>query len=44
MITTWLIIIILGTVIISTAQEAKTDKTFQQKKFNTEVITWYCPF
>jgi len=35
--TTFLIIMILGAVIISTAQESKTDKTFQQKKFNTEV-------
>ena len=32
-------IMILGTAIIATAQKAKTDKTFQQKKFNTEVIT-----
>jgi hypothetical protein len=30
---------ILGAVIISTAQEAKTGKTFQQKKFNTEIKT-----
>jgi hypothetical protein len=30
---------ILGAAIISTAQESKTGKTFQQKKFNTEVIT-----
>lgn len=37
--TTLLIIIILGAVIISTAQEPKTGKTFQQKKFNTELIT-----
>jgi hypothetical protein len=36
--TTLLIIIILGAVIITSAQEPKTDKTFQQKKFNTEVI------
>ena len=34
-----LIIMILGTVIITTAQEPNTDKTFQQKKFNTGVIT-----
>ena len=34
-----LIIMILGAVIITSAQEPKTDKTFQQKKFNTEVIT-----
>jgi hypothetical protein len=34
-----LIITILGSVIITTAQEPKTDKTFQQKKFNTETIT-----
>jgi hypothetical protein len=34
-----LIIMILGTVIISKAQESKTGKTSQQKKFNTEVIT-----
>ncbi len=34
-----LIIMILGAVIITSAQESKTDKTFQQKKFNTEVIT-----
>jgi hypothetical protein len=33
-----LIIMILGAVIITSAQESKTDKTFQQKKFNTEVI------
>jgi hypothetical protein len=30
---------ILGTAIISTAQEPKTGKTFQQKKFNTEIKT-----
>jgi hypothetical protein len=30
---------ILGAVIISTAQEPKTGKTLQQKKFNAEVIT-----
>ena len=30
-----LIIMILGTAIIATAQEPKTGKTFQQKKFNT---------
>jgi hypothetical protein len=35
--TTWLIIIILGTVIITSAQESKTGKNFQHKKFNTEV-------
>jgi hypothetical protein len=29
----------LGAVIISAAQESKTDKNFQKKKFNTEVIT-----
>lgn len=29
--------VILATVIITTAQEPKTDKTFQKKKFNTEV-------
>jgi hypothetical protein len=34
-----LIIIILGSVIIASAQKSKTDKTFQQKKFNTEVNT-----
>jgi hypothetical protein len=34
-----LMVMILGAVIISTAQESKTGKTFQQKKFNTEVIT-----
>jgi len=33
-----LIIMILAAVIIATAQQPKTDKTFQQKKFNTEVI------
>ena len=33
------LLMVLGAVIISTAQESKTDKTFQQKKFNTEVIT-----
>lgn len=32
-----LIIMILGTAIITSAQKSKTDKTFQQKKFNTEV-------
>ena len=37
--TTLLIIIILGAVIIASAQEAKTGNTFQQKKFNTEVLT-----
>jgi hypothetical protein len=37
--TTWLIITILGTAIISAAQEPKTDKTFQQKKFNIEATT-----
>ena len=35
--TTLFLIMILGAVIITTAQETKTDKTFQQKKFNTEV-------
>jgi hypothetical protein len=30
---------IMGTAIISTAQEPKTGKTFQQKKFNTEIKT-----
>jgi hypothetical protein len=35
--TTLLIIIILGAVIITSAQEPKRDKTFQKKKFNTEV-------
>lgn len=35
--TTLLIIIILGAVIITSAQEPRTDKTIQQKKFNTEV-------
>jgi hypothetical protein len=30
--------VILGAVIITSAQESKTGKTFQQKKFNTEVI------
>ena len=34
-----IIVMILGAVIISTAQEPKTDKNFQQKKFNTEVKT-----
>jgi hypothetical protein len=34
-----LIIMILGAAIFTTAQEHKTDKTFQNKKFNTEVIT-----
>jgi len=34
-----LIIMILGAVIISTAQEPKTGKKFQQKKFNTEIKT-----
>jgi len=34
-----LIIMILGAVIISTAQKPKTGKTLQQKKFNTEVKT-----
>ena len=33
----FLIIMILGAAIFTTAQESKTDKTFQQKKFNTEV-------
>ena len=32
-----LIIAILGAVIITSAQKPRTDKTFQQKKFNTEV-------
>jgi hypothetical protein len=32
-----LLIMILGSVIIASALEAKTGKTFQQKKFNTEV-------
>ena len=32
------IIMILAAVIIATGQQPKTDKTFQQKKFNTEVI------
>jgi len=32
-----LIIMILGAVIITSAQEPKTGKTFQQKEFNTEV-------
>jgi hypothetical protein len=32
-----LIIMILGTVIIATAQESKTGKNFQQKKFSIEV-------
>ncbi len=32
-----LMVVILGAVIISTAQKPKTDKTFPQKKFNTEV-------
>ena len=34
-----LIIMILGAAIFTSAQESKTDKTFQNKKFNTEVIT-----
>jgi hypothetical protein len=34
-----LIIMILEAAIISVAQESKTDKPFQQKKFNTEAIT-----
>ena len=33
-----LIIIILGAVIITSAQETKTGNNFEQKKFNTEVI------
>ena len=37
--TTLLIIIILVAVIITTAQELKTGNNFQNKKFNTEVIT-----
>jgi len=37
--TTLLIIMILGAVIILAAQEAKPGNNFQQKKFNTEVIT-----
>jgi hypothetical protein len=35
--TTLLIIMILGAVLITSAQESKTGKTFQQKKFNTEI-------
>ncbi|MBK6284171.1 MAG: hypothetical protein IPF54_17375 [Draconibacterium sp.] len=35
----FLIIMILEAAIITSAQESKTDKTFKQKKFNTEVIT-----
>jgi len=34
-----LIIAILEAVINTSGQESKTDKTFQQKKFNTETIT-----
>ena len=34
-----LIIIVLGAVIITSAQETKTGNNFQKKKFNTEVIT-----
>jgi hypothetical protein len=34
-----LIIMILGSAIISSAQEATTGITFEQKKFNTETIT-----
>lgn len=34
-----IMVVILGAAIISAAQKSKTDKTFQQKKFNTEVIT-----
>ncbi len=34
-----LIIMILGAEIISSAQEAKTENNFQQKKFNTETKT-----
>ena len=33
-----LIVMILGVVIISMAQEPKTDKTFQQKKLDSKVI------
>ena len=33
------LLMVLGAVIISTAQESKTDKTFHQKKFNTEIKT-----
>jgi hypothetical protein len=34
-----LIIMILGAAIFTTAQEPRTDKTFQQKKFNNDLIT-----
>ena len=34
-----LITMVLGAVIITSAQETKTGKNFQQKKFNTEVLT-----
>ena len=34
-----LMMVILGAVIITSAQEAKTGNNFQQKKFNTEVLT-----
>lgn len=34
-----LMVVILGSVIIASAQEAKKGNNFQQKKFNTEVIT-----
>ena len=37
--TTLLIIMILGALIITSAQESKTGKNFQQKKSNTEAIT-----
>lgn len=34
-----LIIVVLGTALITSAQESKTGKTSQQKKFNTEAKT-----
>ncbi len=34
-----MLMVILGTVIISAAQESKTGKTFQKKKFNTEELS-----
>jgi hypothetical protein len=34
-----LMVVILGAVIITSAQEQKTGNNFQNKKFNTEVIT-----
>ena len=34
-----ILMVILGTVIISAAQETNTGKTFQKKKFNNEVLS-----